>query len=207
MLIELAGMSRAAAYHLMTQLVVPRPIAWVLSDNGPDARGDEDRWNLAPFSYFNAVASAPPMVMVSIGDDLPDRDKDTLVNVLSRPHHTIAIPGHEQMVAVQASATSLPRGESELSHAGVAPIAWDWPTPRPSGARVALGCVLDEVVPIAGGTQSLVLSRVERVWVDDAATTRDAQDRVHVDSGVVAPLARLGAGWFAAVGAAERPPR
>jgi flavin reductase (DIM6/NTAB) family NADH-FMN oxidoreductase RutF len=204
-LIDLAGISRTAAYHLMTQLVIPRPIAWVLSDNGLDAVGDEDRWNLAPFSYFNAVASAPPMVMVSIGDDLPDRDKDTLVNVTSRPHHTIAIPGHAQMRAVQASAATLPRGVSELGHAGVEPVAWDWPTPRPSGARIALGCVLDEVVPVAGGTQSLVLSRVERVWVDDDAVARDAQDRVRIDSGIVAPLARLGAGLFAAVGPAERP--
>lgn len=45
MLIDFEGMDPKDAYHILTQTVIPRPVAWVLSEN-PD--GD---FNLAPFSF------------------------------------------------------------------------------------------------------------------------------------------------------------
>jgi hypothetical protein len=51
--VELHGLSEADSYALFSQIIIPRPIAWVLSDNGVD-HGSE-RWNLAPFSYFNGI--------------------------------------------------------------------------------------------------------------------------------------------------------
>ncbi len=83
MLVDLEGLPPAVGYHLMTQVVIPRPIAWVVSDNGPE---ESARWNVAPYYYFNAVASDPPMVMFSVGSSVRPEDadagqKDTLANV------------------------------------------------------------------------------------------------------------------------------
>ena len=210
MLIELDGMSSAAVYHLMTQVVVPRPIAWVVSDNGGDV-ADEARWNLAPYSYFNAVASEPPTVMFSVG--VTGREggavgiKDTLANVMARSEHTIALPHLAQLEAVELTSTEVPFGESEFALAGLDPVAWDWSVPRPSGVRAALGCTVDSIVPIADGPQRVVLSRVHRVWVDDAVVGEDAKGRTRVDATLLDPLVRLGGGSYASMGPTVRPER
>ena len=59
-------------------LVFPRPIGWIssISKNGVA--------NLAPYSYFNAVADEPPQVMFcSNGSSTYGKYKDTLSNILS----------------------------------------------------------------------------------------------------------------------------
>ncbi len=220
MLFELEGMSTAATYHLMTQVVVPRPIAWVVSDNGgPQHLGaevaPEARWNLAPFSYFNAVASDPPTVMFSVtvpgatpeGRNGGRRSKDTLSNVLERTEHTIALPHHAQLQAVEASSAEVPFGESEFVLARLEPVAWDWPVPRPEGVRVALGCTVDVVMPIGEGTQQVVFSRLHRVWVDDSVIGEDPRGRTRIDPTLLDPLIRLGAGTYGALGPTSQPGR
>lgn len=209
MLVELDGMSATAVYHLMTQVIIPRPIAWVVSDNG---EAETTRWNVAPYSYFNAVASEPPMVMFSVGTSTRAAAsaagvKDTLANVQQRPQHTIALPHRAQLDAVEATSTEVPFGTSELELAGLAPVTWEWPVPRPSGVRAALGCTVDTIVPIADGPQRVVLARVECVWVDDDAVGEDAKGRPRIDAGHLDPLLRLGAGQYAAMGATARPDR
>ena len=210
MLVDLEGMSAAAVYHLMTQVIVPRPIAWVVSDNGSDA-ADDARWNVAPFSYFNAVASDPPTVMFSVGAREraggPAGVKDTLANVSARAEHTIALPNREQLDAVEATSTEVPYGQSEFALAGLGPVAWGWPVPRPSGVRVALGCTVESLIPIAEGPQRVVLARVHRIWVDDAAVSEDARGRAHIDPTMLDPLLRLGAGSYARMGPTMRPER
>jgi flavin reductase (DIM6/NTAB) family NADH-FMN oxidoreductase RutF len=210
MLIALEGMSSAAIYHLMTQVIVPRPIAWVVSDNGADM-ADGQRWNIAPFSYFNAVASEPPTVMFSVGargrDGGPAGVKDTLTNVSARSEHTIALPHREQMDAVEMTSTEVPHGQSEFALAGLEPVAWEWSVPRPSGVRAALGCTVDRIVPVADGPQRVVLARVHHIWVDDAVVGEDAKGRPRVDATLLDPLMRLGAGSYAGMGPTMRPER
>lgn len=211
MLLDL-GSDRPApslVHHLMTQVVVPRPIAWVVSDNGEELSPDV-RWNLAPYSFFNVVASDPPTVVFSVGVSPRDAAaggpvKDTLTNVRGRPQHTIALPHAGQRDVVEATAAAVEPGRSELTMAGLEPVAWDWPVPMPSGVRVALGCTLDTVLPVADGPQRLVVSRIERVWVDDQAVGTDAKGRTTIDAGVIDPLVRLGAGLYASLGPLTRP--
>ena len=88
MLIELAGRSCDETYHLLTQVIVPRPIAWVLSV------GEQGGHNLAPYSFFNAVSAAPPLVAFSVGrSPRPDAPvKDTADNLRTHGEHTIMLP-------------------------------------------------------------------------------------------------------------------
>ena len=210
MLVDLEGMSPAAVYHLMTQVVVPRPIAWVVSENGDDV-ADDARWNIAPFSYFNAVASEPPTVMFSVGErgraDGPAGVKDTLTNVSVRAEHTIALPNREQLDAVEMTSAEVPHGQSEFALSSLEPVAWEWSVPRPSGVRAALGCTVESIVPIADGPQRVVLARVHRIWVDDAAVGEDAKGRPLIDATMLDPLLRLGAGSYARMGPTMRPER
>src|SRR3954468_8922527 len=65
------------AYKLLVSTVVPRPIALATT---VDANG---RINAAPFSFFNAVSSVPPVVVLGIspGDSAGDGWKDTERNI------------------------------------------------------------------------------------------------------------------------------
>ena len=75
---DLSELSPNRVYYTMIQTLVPRPIAWVLTDNGNDS------FNLAPFSYFNGVASDPPLLMISVGKKPDGTLKDTRTNIIER---------------------------------------------------------------------------------------------------------------------------
>ena len=68
-------LSKADNYKLLTNLGVPRLIAWVSTVNS------EGLVNLAPFTFFNAVCADPLYVVVSIGRRDNDAPKDTAVNI------------------------------------------------------------------------------------------------------------------------------
>ena len=83
--IQLNNMPSTAIYHLMTQTIIPRPIAWVLSNNS------DDSLNLAPFSYFNAVCSDPPLCMLSMGKKPNGTTKDTVANLIEEAYCVVHI--------------------------------------------------------------------------------------------------------------------
>ena len=59
-------------------LIFPRPIGWISSI---DKKGNV---NLAPYSYFNAIADDPPQIMFVAGaSDRSSQKKDTLTNILA----------------------------------------------------------------------------------------------------------------------------
>ena len=79
MIIDINSLSGDRVYHTLTQTLIPRPVAWVLSDNG-----ESDNLNLAPFSYFTAVSSKPALLMISIGKKPDGVLKDTRLNLIQR---------------------------------------------------------------------------------------------------------------------------
>lgn len=209
---ELAGRPRDAIYHLLTQVVVPRPIAWILTvGRGPagvePTATSMPTFNLAPYSFFNAVSAAPPLVAVSVGRSPREgaETKDTYANLLEHGEHTIMLPHVGQLDAVELTSDPLPPGESELDHAGLRLADWGWATPRVEGVRVALGCSLERDIELSEGGSHLLLCRVHVVWVDDRAGSLDERDRVQVDVSGLDPLARLGAGTYGSLGAPFRP--
>ena len=59
-------------------LIFPRPIGWISSI---DKKGIV---NLAPYSYFNAIADDPPQIMFVAGASVkPSQKKDTLANIIA----------------------------------------------------------------------------------------------------------------------------
>src|SRR6516165_9802142 len=59
MFYETAKNNHGLPRNPLKAIVTPRPIGWITSMS---ARGEI---NLAPYSFFNAVSSAPPIVMFS----------------------------------------------------------------------------------------------------------------------------------------------
>lgn len=98
-------------YKLLTNLVVPRPIAWITSQS------ESGTVNLAPFSFFNAVGNQPLYVIVSIGRNDDGSDKDTARNIKRSGEYVINLVTEELFNAMNITAAGFPSHESELSAA------------------------------------------------------------------------------------------
>lgn len=197
MIVDFSDLSSARVYQWMTQSVIPRPIAWVLSVN---AEGSEDPFNLAPFSYFTAVSSAPPTVIFSAGRKSADAFKDSYVNVSERKGCVINIASVAQMAAVTETSRTLPYGESELSGAGIELADFEgFHLPRVKGSPIAFACEYLQTIEVGPSPQMLVLCEVKQMFVDDSVMTVDDKGRPLIDALKADPLCRLGGGQYASL--------
>jgi flavin reductase (DIM6/NTAB) family NADH-FMN oxidoreductase RutF len=107
---DLSPMER---YKYLTALVVPRPIALVLTRN---AAGQD---NAAPFSFFNTFGEDPPTVILGLGSLRSGAKKDTLRNIEQTGEFVVNLVDSPMLEAVNMCASDFPYGESEVSAAGL----------------------------------------------------------------------------------------
>jgi flavin reductase (DIM6/NTAB) family NADH-FMN oxidoreductase RutF len=199
MIIDFQQQQALTCYHLLTQTVTPRPIAWVLSENelvAPDA----DRFNLAPFSFFNAVCSEPPLLMLSVGKKPDGGIKDTRRNLLSGREFVIHIASLEQAQAVNVSAAVLNYGESEVAAGQLELTDFpDCPLPRLKDCHVAYHCKLYDAHDIGPNQQSVIYAEVLQLYLSDDVAKK-VDDRYIIDAEKLNPLARLGGAAYAELG-------
>lgn len=193
--VELEGLSEEDSYALFSQIIIPRPIAWVLSDNGEEYGAE--RWNLGPFSYFNGITSDPPMVMFSIGDGMAGKVKDTHRNLKNHPECVISLASVDQAKDMQNSSEDLPAGESEVRKFNIALNEWNWSIPRVTAAPVSMGCIARQFTHVGNTDQILVFAEITRLWVRDDVGALDAKGKVRIDVEAFNPLARVGKGAYA----------
>ena len=187
---QLTGNQR---YHLITQTITPRPIAWILT------RNENQTYNLAPFSYFAALSSDPALLVVSIGNKTDDIAKDTKQNLLREKECVLHIPSGDLMRAVNESAMNLPSGESELSQIGLSLADFTTALPRIKNAKIALHCRLFDVHKLGNSTFDSLYLEILDLYVDNELITLD-NDRVLIDNKKLNPLARLGGNDYGLLG-------
>ena len=144
-------------------LVAPRPIGWI-STRGQ--RGD----NLAPYSFFNAVAYVPPQVMFASTSAKPDRPntKDSVAQIVESGVFCVNIATGDLRDLVNASSATLPAGTSEFAAAGIAAAECETiDCPRVAGAAAALECRMTRVLPLAGAANFMVLGVVTGIHIRD----------------------------------------
>ncbi|MFH2008021.1 MAG: flavin reductase family protein [bacterium] len=195
MLIDLTTLSASQAYFTMIQTLIPRPIAWVLSENA------DGGYNLAPFSYFTAVSSDPPLLLISTGRKPGGEPKDTRVNVEEREDFVVMIPHRELLEPMNESSATLPAGESELARLGLQTVELEGSRlPRLAECRVAYACRRHEILLLGNGPQALIIGQVGAIYIDDAVVETDAKGRMKVAADRLDPVCRLGAGEYGFLG-------
>ncbi|MHC4223358.1 MAG: flavin reductase [Planctomycetota bacterium] len=173
-------------YRLMISVIVPRPIAWV-STRGPDGA-----LNAAPFSYFQALSSKPPTVMVSIGRKRGGESKDTLRNIEETGEFVVNIVSEESGERMVRTSEAYDYGVSEFEKVGLeaAPSEIVKP-PRIAESAVSMECRLDRVLEV--GTSGVVLGQVVLFHLRDDVLGEDG----NVDPARLRPLGRLGGSNYA----------
>jgi flavin reductase (DIM6/NTAB) family NADH-FMN oxidoreductase RutF len=201
MIFDLANMTPNAVYHTIIQTLTPRPVAWVLSEN------EDNSLNLAPFSYFSAVSSDPPLIMLSVGNKAPNVPKDTRLNIIEREKFVVHIAHREQASAVTASAASFAKNESEVNNLGLATSDFDgFSLPRLSDCYVAYACEKYRVENITS-SQAMILGKVVKVYVNDQVIASNEQNRLRVDPYKLDAIGRLGGDDYGFLGEVQDVPR
>jgi len=192
--IQFSDKTPVERYHLLVQSVIPRPIAWILT-------ADEDgSVNLAPYSFFAPVCSAPPTLVVSMGQKSAGTEKDSFRNLKRSGWCVVNIADVAQLDSVNLSSATLAAGISETQSFDieVAPQE-EWPLPRVAAAPVAFLCRYQQQVDLGHAPQHVVFLEVERMFIDEGIAA-DVEGRLKLDSELMNPLSRLGGTEYAALG-------
>jgi flavin reductase (DIM6/NTAB) family NADH-FMN oxidoreductase RutF len=95
-------------YKLMAQTIIPRPIAWVVTE-------DDGVLNIAPFSYFIGLSSDPATVLVSVGHKPDGSPKDTLANIRKNGKCTICMVEEKDLDKMHFSSKGVDKEISEAA--------------------------------------------------------------------------------------------
>ena len=173
----------------MCALVIPRPIALVttLSKDGVV--------NAAPFSFFNGVCSDPPTISICIVDKL-DGPKDTLRGLKDTGSFCVNLVEEHHAKAMHLSSGAFAAQDSEFELAGLSTSpCMSTPARRVVGARAALECkVIDHHVYGNKTKCNLIIAEVMLVHLEPELR---AAGRVMADNTKMAPVGRLGGGYYA----------
>ncbi|HEU0220817.1 MAG TPA: flavin reductase family protein [Paracoccaceae bacterium] len=170
-------------HNPLKAIVSPRPIAWI------STLDEQGRANLAPYSFFNALLDAPPMVMFASNGMKPGGErKDSAANARATGEFCVNIVSWALKDAMNVSSGHLPSGCDEFEAAGLekAPCETIRP-PRVAAAPASLECRVWQIVALPGGSGQLVIGEVNGIHLDESFL----HDGIF-DVTLYQPLARLG---------------
>jgi flavin reductase (DIM6/NTAB) family NADH-FMN oxidoreductase RutF len=184
MIFDPKTLDRPALNALLGGLVSPRPVAWVstLSAAG--------RPNLAPFSFFNTFCYSPPIVAIGPGSR-NGVNKDTLRNIRETGEFVVSMVNEDLAPLCNATSAEFPPEIDEWEALGIAGAPCvDVKPQRVLASPAAFECKVVQLVELGSvevPTNTLVIGRVVRIHVDDAAL-----DGVRVRPEVLKLVGRMG---------------
>ena len=184
-------------YSPLKALISPRPIGWISSLSASGVA------NLSPYSFFNAIAELPPMVMFISAPDMREANrggqKDSLANILETREFGVNIVGSEQAEQMVKSSQGVTADIDEFDHTSLGKKkAEKISAPLVAGAPAHLECVYYNHITLPdngrGNHSVMVMGTIVGIHIDEAII---ADGRVDVSR--YTPVARLGYKDYTAV--------
>lgn len=172
-------------------IIAPRPIAWI------GTRGADGQDNLAPYSFFNAVAYVPPQVMFASTSRKEDRGdtKDSVANIRDTGVFAINVVEYAARDAMNQTSGAWARDTDEFALAGIEKAECTTiDCPRIAHAPATLECKLTQIVQLPGEANFAVFGEVTGVHMRDDCIVDGAFDVTRFQ-----PLARMGYRDYAVV--------
>jgi len=170
------------AHDPFKAIVSPRPIGWIGS------KGRDGSINLAHYSFFNAVADRPKLVMFSSAGR-----KDSQRNAAETGVFSCNFVGRDLAEKMNLSSAALPYGESEFDFAGLtAKQAELIDAPYVGEAFAVLECRVTEIMEpktLSGAPSEnvLVFGEVVGIRIDETIVRNG-----RLDMSIARPVARMG---------------
>ena len=165
-------------------VVTPRPIGWISTRSGAGVN------NLAPYSFFNAVAYVPPQVMFASTSTKADQDgtKDSMANIRETGVFCVNIVEYAMRDQMNKSSAALDKGVDEFAHAGLEAVACETINcARVAGVPAALECKLTQIIDLPGEANKVAFGEVVGVHLRDDCLVDGIFDVTKYQ-----PLSRLG---------------
>lgn len=174
MILDYKDVNDLNRYKIMSGTVVPRPIAWIVTED------ENGVLNCAPFSYFIPISSNPALVLVAIGQKDDGTPKDSLANINKSKKATICFAKKEHAELVQKCATPLDKGQSEIEEfeIEVQAVKEGFP-PMISTCESALFCEYYDTYEIPSKTTPVILEVKYQFIEDDKINERN---HVNIDN-------------------------
>ena len=162
MILDIFPDGQSVNYKLASNSIIPRPIAWVSTVS------KEGVSNLAPFSFFAPLCTAPLIFGISIVSKTSGLLKDTLVNAKDTGRLTISTVQRGFLDSMQQSSEELQHNTSEFETFGIESFVVDshYP-PMVKGSLVAFLCDFREIISFGAGSSTLIIE-AKKSYVDDS---------------------------------------
>ena len=173
MILDYKNIDDMNRYKIMSDTVVPRPIAWIVTE-------DDGVINAAPFSYFIPLSSNPATLIVSIGQKTPGVPKDSLANILKTKKATICFANKDNLEKLKLCSNPLDKNQSEIEEYSIETqkLLEEFP-PMISSSQSALFCEYYSTVELPGKTTPVILE-IKKQFIEDGRLTEKMH--VHVDN-------------------------
>jgi flavin reductase (DIM6/NTAB) family NADH-FMN oxidoreductase RutF len=169
--------------------VAPRPIAFVST---VDIHGNV---NLAPYSFFNAFSSNPPILVFSSNRRVENNTtKDTLANVEATMEAVINVVNYDIVRQMSLSSVEFPKDVNEFDKAGLTQLASEIvKAPRVKESPVQMECKVQQIIPLGdqGGAGHLIVCRVVRMHISE-----DIMDENRINPEKIDLMGRMGRAYY-----------
>ena len=164
-------------------IVSPRPIGWISTID------KEKNVNLAPYSFFNAIADNPPMIMFSItGQKKNISSKDTLQNIIETKCFVVNVVSKDLLHQMNQTSGNYPKNTDEFVLANLEKTNCVYiDVPRVKKSPASLECTLYKILKLPGFSNNMVIGKVVGVHINDNILKNGIFDILAYD-----PIARLG---------------
>jgi len=165
MLIDYQDKKLTQRYQLMAQSIIPRPIAWIVTEH-------KGVVNVAPFSYFMGLSSEPATMIVSIGHKSDGSQKDTLRNLRENGRCAICMVDEPLLEKMHFSSKELADdvSEAEVFEIGLVRPFKDFP-PMVEGTPTAFFCELYQEIDLKGSKTIPLVVEIKQQFIDDKIIT------------------------------------
>ena len=171
--------------------VAPRPIAFastISTDGIP---------NLAPYSFFNAFSSNPPILIFSSNRRVSNNTtKDTLKNVEDTGEVVINVVPHAIVRQMALANVEYGLEVDEFVKCGFTPLPSDLVKPfRVAESPVHMECKVDNILPLGedGGAGNLIICRIVRMHISESVLN----DKGRIDPHKIDLMGRMGRFYYA----------
>jgi flavin reductase (DIM6/NTAB) family NADH-FMN oxidoreductase RutF len=185
MKIEPQRLKARDVHHLLVDIIVPRPIAWVST---VDKLG---RHNLAPFSTYSMMSSRPAVLGFGIGGSRAGK-KDTLRNIEDTREFALNMVDEELAEAMNLTSINFPWGVSEFEKANLQTEKADLiKAPLVAASPIKMECRLLNILTFGESpyTSSYVVGEILQVHVKDELYVDGKVDSLNLKA-----VGRLGGG-------------
>ncbi len=164
-------------------IISPRPIGWVSSID------KEKNANLAPYSFFNAVADTPPMIMFSItGKKKNSSLKDSLNNIRETECFVVNIVSKDLLNQMNQTSGNYPKDIDEFMLAKLEKSnCVNINVPRITKSPASLECKLFKVLELPGFDNNIIIGKVVGIHINDKILKNGIFDVLSYN-----PVARMG---------------